>query len=93
MGVALIAKSGDSLDYNWTGWKGICKLAGESADTNLPMVNDGDEIQPSVCIRIGEAIEANADWYNREYGGGGYGKAPADEHAKFWKMSNGVEVW
>jgi len=94
MGVDLMAKSGKTLQYNWTGWRGIRQLAQKYFPLmDLPMLNDGEEIPARDCIRIGGAIEHDWEWYNHEYGGGGYGEKPAAEHAEFWKMSNGVEVW
>ena len=84
---------GNGLHYNLAGWGAIRKLAREKCNTSLPYLNEGEEIPAEVCWKIGEAIEQNAEWYNKTFGGGGYGEGPAEEHAWFWKNSTGVSVW
>lgn len=92
MGMCLVAKSdGSSLSYNYTGWKVINQLA----VYDLPGTNDGELIEAEECRQIADAIEADADRYNVDFGGkdSDYGEAPAKEHAAWWRNSNGVEVW
>ena len=94
MGIDLMPRHGGfGLRYNWAGWRGLRQLT----KLDLPLMNDGEEIPAKVCEQIATIIEANAEWYNHEYGspkeGGGYGEAPAAEHAEFWRNSTGVEVW
>ena len=84
---------GNRLHYNLAGWGAIRKLAWLKCKVTLPCLNEGEEIPADICWCIGNGIEEHAEWYNNQFGGGGYGEAPAAEHAWFWKNSTGVSVW
>ena len=95
MGFDLAAKNGTWMRYNISGWRALHKMVEE---VDFPTLNEGELISASDCKVVAEVIEKNAVEYNDEFGGlpkekGGYGEAPAAEHAKWWRDSGGAEVW
>jgi len=104
MGVDLIPKNKNShgLKYNWSGYRYICQFAlrhgvpTEEFVYGIVGITSSEFISAETCRKMAKAIEANAAEYNAAFGGNpepsGYGDAPAEEHARFWRESQGLRI-
>jgi len=95
MGMDLLAKNGEAMRYNLQGWSWVVsfmKQHGVNTD-DFVYTNDGFPIPEEVCKAAAQAIRDGSVEYNHAFGGEHYGEAPANEHAKFWENSGGVEQW
>ena len=97
MGIELISRNPEAgnLHYNWDGWRWIREFAkasgikpGEFAESN-----DGDDLSPATCRALATAIESHQREYNKVFAGTYFGRAPAREHARIWRESDGFEQW
>lgn len=99
MGMDLIPHSDEeSLHYNWGGWRALGNfLASHNVELNeFSSMNDGDLISAATCEKVACVIRTHDSEYNELFGGctkkdGGYGLAPALEHAEIWRKSGGMK--
>lgn len=97
MGMDLVPrKGGQSVHYNWSGWRALIAFLGEDLTPAFSGSNDGDYINAPTCHDVADAIESRRNEYNAIYASpdpGGYGNDPATEHAKAWRESGGMRQW
>ena len=97
MGIELISHNpaGGNLHYNWDGWQWIRDFAHTSGISSGEFANsnDGEDLSPATCQALALAIEKHQRQYNEIFAGTYYGPAPAREHARIWRESNGFEQW
>jgi hypothetical protein len=95
MGMDLLAKNGEASRYNWQGWSWFVDFVKQHGvnTADFSWTNDGAKIPEEVCKEVAKAIRDGSVEYNYAFAGESYGLAPAEEHAKFWENSGGVEQW
>src|SRR5271154_1363871 len=79
------------LSYNWEGWCTLIDFLQRHGGKTEEFsgTNDGELICANTCRQVAKIIEENSAEYNSIYGGGSYGKLPAQQHAKIWHDSHG----
>jgi hypothetical protein len=97
MGIELISHNPEAgnLHYNWEGWRRIREFARTNgiSPSEFADSNDGNDLSAATCRALATAIERCQRQYNKIFAGTYYGRAPAREHARIWRESDGFEQW